>query len=69
MMRRAEVMQVIRTNLLVRGDGKGDPLRVITQYWSLDGELLAEIDPTPGSKQEAERSGLGDSAQPRKDKP
>ncbi len=23
----------------------GDPVRVVTQYWSLQGELLAESDP------------------------
>jgi hypothetical protein len=41
----AELIQVIRTTLLRRGDGKDDPIRIITQYWSVDGELLAEVDP------------------------
>ena len=42
----AEVMQVIRTTLTRRGRGiEGDPVRIITQYWSLDGVLLAEVDP------------------------
>ena len=43
-----KVIQVIVTTLLRRGSGKSeeDPIRIITQYWSLDGELLAEIDPT-----------------------
>jgi hypothetical protein len=43
----AEVIQVIRTTLQRRGSGKSeeDPIRVITQFWSLDGELLAEVDP------------------------
>jgi hypothetical protein len=41
----AELIQVIRTTLTRRGDGKTDPIRVITQYWSVDGELLAEVDP------------------------
>lgn len=46
-MDRAELIQVIRTTLTRRGDGVvGDPIRVITQYWSTDGELLAEVDPT-----------------------
>lgn len=38
-----ELIQVIRTNLLKRGKGiDNDPVRKITQYWSTDGELLAE---------------------------
>jgi hypothetical protein len=43
------VMQVIRTTNLRRGDGKATPIRAITQYWSMDGELLAEQDPCPDS--------------------
>jgi hypothetical protein len=47
MMDTVEVLQVIRTTLTRRGSGKdiGDPIRVITQYWSMQGELLVEIDP------------------------
>lgn len=42
----AQVIQVIKTTLLRRGKGiEGDPIRVITQYWTLDGELLFEFDP------------------------
>ena len=41
----ARVMQVIVTELTSRGDGVDDPIRVITQYWSFDGKLLAEVDP------------------------
>lgn len=43
------VIQVIETDLLIRGTGKdaSSPLRGIKQYWSLDGELLAEVDPLP----------------------
>jgi len=44
-MSKAEVIEVIRTTLLSRGDGKTDPWRTITQYWSLDGKLLCEKDP------------------------
>jgi len=42
----ARVIQVVQTTLLRRGEGKseGDPVRVIEQFWSLDGELLAEND-------------------------
>lgn len=45
MSRDVEVVQVIRTNLLRRGDGKASPLRIITQYWSMEGDLLWEYDP------------------------
>jgi hypothetical protein len=39
-----EVIQVIRTEA-VRGKGADeDPSRIVTQYWSLDGQLLAEVD-------------------------
>ena len=40
-------IRVICTNLLTRGEGrdKNDPIRRITQYWTMDGYLLAEIDP------------------------
>ncbi len=41
------LLPVIETKLLRRGDGSSetDPVRIVTQYWSLDGELLAEHDP------------------------
>lgn len=41
-----KVIQVIKTTLLRRGDGTVDnPIRIIDQYWSLDGKLLWEYDP------------------------
>lgn len=40
----ARVIQVVETTLTRRGDGKNDPIRVVTQYWTLDGEMLAEVD-------------------------
>ena len=44
--RSARIVQVIETTLEVRGTGEEwSPLRRITQYWSLAGELLAEVDP------------------------
>ena len=47
--RDAEVIQVIRTTLERRGEGvENDPIRRITQYWTLDGDLLAEVDPWDG---------------------
>lgn len=39
------VIQVVETRLTRRGNGSTTPIRVITQYWSLDGDLLAEVDP------------------------
>lgn len=42
------IIPVIRTSLTVRGKGtQEDPMRRITQYWSCEGELLAEQDPDP----------------------
>jgi len=41
----ARIMQVIVTTLSKRGNGINDPIRIITQYWTLDGKLLAEVDP------------------------
>lgn len=41
-----KVIEVIETRSL-RGLGvEGDPAREVTQYWSFDGKLLAESDPT-----------------------
>ena len=41
--KKAEVIQVIRTNIATRGDGTTkSPTRFVTQYWTLDGELLFE---------------------------
>lgn len=39
------IIQVIRTRLLTRGRGEGgDPVRIIEQYWDMDGKLLFEFD-------------------------
>ena len=47
----AEVIQVIYTNLELRGDGtEGNPYRRIEQYWNLDGTLLFEKDEWKGKK-------------------
>lgn len=42
------VMQVIVTTNARRGDGKLTPIRSIKQIWTMDGELLAEVDPLAG---------------------
>lgn len=46
----ARVTQVIETTILRRGKGydEADPMRVVTQYWTLDGRLIAEVDPFRG---------------------
>ena len=43
----ARVIQVIETTIARRGEGKdaSNPVRVITQYWTLDGRLIVEADP------------------------
>jgi hypothetical protein len=49
----AKVIQVIETTLTRRGEGiEGDPIRIIRQYWSMDGELLAEVDPVSNATEE-----------------
>lgn len=42
-----EVIPIIRTRLLRRGLGQreDDPVRIIHQYWMMDGTLLFEYDP------------------------
>ena len=41
-----QVIRVIRTKLLLAGDGTTkDPYRRVEQYWSLDGKLLWQNDP------------------------
>ena len=45
-MDKVEIVTLIKTTLLRRGEGiVGDPVRVITQYWTMDGKLEFEIDP------------------------
>lgn len=41
----ARVVQLIETTLTLTGGGSvGDPVRIVTQYWTLDGKLVAEVD-------------------------
>ncbi len=41
----ARMLTVIETTAR-RGSGEcGDPIRVVTRYWTTDGKLLFEIDP------------------------
>jgi hypothetical protein len=47
----AKVIQVIETTLFRKGAGTPEsPLRCVTQYWTLDGKLLAEVDPVQESR-------------------
>jgi len=48
----AAVIPVIKTTLTRKGDGESTPVRIITQYWSPDGKLLAELDPVPDHERE-----------------
>lgn len=44
-MKEVELIQVIRTKITRRGAGiPADPVRIVEQYWSLTGDLLAEVD-------------------------
>ena len=45
-MSNVKIVKFIKTELLRRGAGKeNDPVRIITQYWDMDGNLVFEIDP------------------------
>lgn len=45
-MKEIEVKEVVISNIARRGKGvKGDPIRVVMQIFSKDGELIAENDP------------------------
>ena len=47
----AKVSQVIETRS-ARGSGsENQPIRIVIQYWSLEGDLLAENDPIMNEKQ------------------
>lgn len=42
--RSVEVIEVVKVTA-IRGDGINSPVRLVTQYWSEGGSLLAEDDP------------------------
>lgn len=47
----AQVIQAIETESL-RGEGTNEDMcRIVKQYWSFDGELLAENDPCAKEKE------------------
>ena len=43
----ARVIDVIETQLLSKGDSENNDFRIVKQYWTIDGKLLAEVDPVP----------------------
>ncbi len=49
MIQDVEVLQVIRTRLLARGDGETTYIRRIEQYWDMEGNLIWEVDPCAGN--------------------
>lgn len=48
----AEAVQVIRTVTLVGSGTQEDPCRDVVQYWTLDGQLIATVDPNNSLKEE-----------------
>ena len=50
-----KVIEVVETSLATRGDGKEIPIRTITQYWSREGELLAERDSFDATQNEMDK--------------
>ena len=53
----AKLMTVIVTDMQCRGKGvESDPSRRITQYWSMQGELLAEDDPCEATEIRREKT-------------
>lgn len=60
-MENVKLIQVIET-VSVKGSGSpGDPVRLMKQYWSLDGKKLAETDPYLGEISEAASKASSDS--------
>lgn len=55
-MNEAKIVKLIKTTLTKRGDGKNDPIRVITQYWDFDGILIFEFDPINKTTEELEHA-------------
>ena len=45
MQKPVEIVTLIKTVLTKKGNGKDDPIRLVTQYWDLEGNLIFEIDP------------------------
>jgi len=48
----ARVIKVIESTIGRRGDGNKTPIRIIIQYFDTEGNLLAEVDPSPDWERE-----------------
>lgn len=44
-MKEVEIEKLIHTRLFRRGNGKDDPIRIIDQWWDMEGKLIFEYDP------------------------
>lgn len=44
-----KLMQVICAEITKGKGTEENPVRIVIQYWSVDGELLAEVDPFQGN--------------------
>lgn len=52
-----EVVQLIKTQLTRRGKGtKESPIRIITEYWTMDGKKEMEVDPFYEEEVKVEKS-------------
>lgn len=53
------VGEVVVTKLLRRGDGtENNPIRIITEVWTRDGQKIAEDDPCPRGQKETDHESL-----------
>ena len=48
----AQVIKVIKTTALVGGGEENDLCRIVEQYWTLSGSLIATVDPYLNKKNE-----------------
>ncbi|MHA2219493.1 MAG: carboxypeptidase [Candidatus Hodarchaeales archaeon] len=55
----AKMIKVIVTDLYLAGKGTPEsPYRRLTQYWTLDGELLATVDPIKPKETKENENGI-----------
>jgi hypothetical protein len=47
----AEVVQTIKTTAVFGAGIDSDPVRVVTEYWTLDGNRIARVDPSSQSEE------------------
>jgi hypothetical protein len=44
-MKEVQLVTLVQTSLTTRGDGESTPIRRVMQWWTQEGELVAENDP------------------------